>query len=188
MSVTVYAYQQIFVCRTNGRFHRHRNQLVALIQFAYILVDVCGICSRSVSVNRMIIRRTFFMQLMLELTSVRTWKSSLCSRNACASNHFIMCFLDKTYKCLKKTTRKFNYKSKLCQNATLKCSTVVKLNAFEHSINWMLDALSGRKQLRHDLGGQCLSEVTRFIGNPLDIWPWWHDLSPSNFLRHDLWL
>ena len=85
---------------------------------------------------------------------------------------------------LKKTTRKFNYKSKLCQNATLKCSTVVKLNAFEHSINWMLDALSGRKQLRHDLGGQCLSEVARFIGNPLDIWPWWHDLSPSNFLTH----
>ena len=52
----------------------------------------------------------------------------------------------------------------------------------------MLDALSGREQLRHGLSGQCLCEVARPFGNPLDIWLWWHDQSSPNLLRHDLWL
>ena len=46
----------------------------------------------------------------------------------------------------------------------------------------MLDALSGRKQLRHGLSGQCLCEVARSLGNPLDIWLWWHAQSSPNFL------
>ena len=37
-------------------------------------------------------------------------------------------------------------------------------------------------------GWQCLCEVVRSLGNPLDCWLWWHDLSSQNFLRHDLWL
>ena len=69
-----------------------------------------------------------------------------------------------------------------------KCSIVFKWNASGHSINRMLDALSGCKQLRHGLGGQCLCEVARSLGNTLNIWLWWHDLSPPNFLRHNLWL
>ena len=45
----------------------------------------------------------------------------------------------------------------------------------------MLDALSGCKRLRHGLSGQCLCEVARSLGNPLDIWLWWHDQSSPNF-------
>ena len=61
-----------------------------------------------------------------------------------------------------------------------KCSFAVKWNAFEQSINWMVDALSGRKQLRHGLIGQCFCEVARSLGDPLDIWLWRHDQSSPN--------
>ena len=40
VSVTVYAYRQVYTWKSNGRFFRHKNQLDALIQSAYILVDV----------------------------------------------------------------------------------------------------------------------------------------------------
>ena len=53
-----------------------------------------------------------------------------------------------------------------------KCSFAVKWDAFEQSINWMLDALSGCQQLRHGLSGQCLCEVARSLANPLDICLW----------------
>ena len=61
--------------------------------------------------------------------------------------------------------------TKIClKTKTLsKFSIADKWNAFEHSINRMLGALSGRKQLRHGLGGICLREVARSLGNPLDI-------------------
>ena len=49
-------------------FKTQKNQLDARIQFAFILVDVSGICSRSVPVNRMEIKPTVFMQQVLELT------------------------------------------------------------------------------------------------------------------------
>ena len=45
----------------------------------------------------------------------------------------------------------------------------------------MLDVLSGRKRLGHGLSGQCLCEVARSLGNPLDLWLWWHDQSSPNF-------
>ena len=57
-----------------------------------------------------------------------------------------------------------------------------KWDAFELSINWMLEALSVCKQLRHGLSGQCLCEVARSLANPLDIWLWWHDQSSPNLL------
>ena len=71
MSVIVYTYQQVCACKSNGRFFRHKNQHDALIQFAYIYVDLCGRCSWSIPVNRMEIKRKVFMQQMLELTQVR---------------------------------------------------------------------------------------------------------------------
>ena len=40
MSAIVYAYRQVCACKNNGRFFRHKNQLDALIQSAYILVDI----------------------------------------------------------------------------------------------------------------------------------------------------
>ena len=40
VSVIVYAYRQGCACKSNGRFFRHKNQLDALIQSAYILVDL----------------------------------------------------------------------------------------------------------------------------------------------------
>ena len=40
VSVIVYAYRQVCVWKSNGRFFRHKNQLDALIQPAYILVDL----------------------------------------------------------------------------------------------------------------------------------------------------
>ena len=40
VSVIVYAYRQVCTCKSNGHFFRHKNQLDALIQFAYILVDL----------------------------------------------------------------------------------------------------------------------------------------------------
>ena len=40
----------------------------ALIQFAYILVDLYGICSWSIPENRMEMKQMVFMQQMLELT------------------------------------------------------------------------------------------------------------------------
>ena len=46
----------------------HKNQHDALIQFAYMLVDLYGICSWSILVNRMEIKPVVFMQHMLELT------------------------------------------------------------------------------------------------------------------------
>ena len=49
-------------------FFRHKNQHDALIQFAYILADFCGICSWSIPVNRMEIKPMVFKQQMLELT------------------------------------------------------------------------------------------------------------------------
>ena len=52
----------------------------------------------------------------------------------------------------------------------------------------MLDALSGRKQLRHGLSGQCLCEVACSLGDPLDSWLWWHDQFSPNLLKHDLCL
>ena len=65
-----------------------------------------------------------------------------------------------------------------CQNDNFQCSQwlkfrqnddifvsvfAVKWNAFEQSINWVLDALSGRKQLRLGLSGQCLCEVAWYL-------------------------
>ena len=47
---------------------RHKNQQDALIQFAYILVDLYGICSWLIPVNCMDIKPMVFMQQMLELT------------------------------------------------------------------------------------------------------------------------
>ena len=38
--VIVYAYRQECACKSNGRFFRHNSQLDALIQSAYILVDL----------------------------------------------------------------------------------------------------------------------------------------------------
>ena len=71
VSAIVYAYRQVCACKSNGRFFRHKNQFDALIQSAYILVDVLPICSWAISVNRMEIKPTVFIQQMLELTLVR---------------------------------------------------------------------------------------------------------------------
>ena len=49
-------------------FFRKKNQHDALIQFAYILVDLYGIYSWSIPVNRMEIKPKVFMRQMLELT------------------------------------------------------------------------------------------------------------------------
>ena len=49
-------------------FFRHVNQHDALIQFAYILVDLYGICGWSITVKCMEIKPMVFMQQMLELT------------------------------------------------------------------------------------------------------------------------
>ena len=40
VSVIVYAYRQVCACKSNGRFFRHKNQLDALIQSAFILVGL----------------------------------------------------------------------------------------------------------------------------------------------------
>ena len=40
VSVIVYAYRQVCACKSNGRFFRHKSQLDATIQSAYILVDL----------------------------------------------------------------------------------------------------------------------------------------------------
>ena len=40
VSVTVYAYRQVYAWKSNGRFFRHKNQFDALIISAYILVDL----------------------------------------------------------------------------------------------------------------------------------------------------
>ena len=40
VSVIVYAYRQVCAWKSNGHFLRHKNQLEALIQFAYILADL----------------------------------------------------------------------------------------------------------------------------------------------------
>ena len=40
VSAIVYAYRQVCACKSNGRFFRHKNQLDAFIQSAYILVDI----------------------------------------------------------------------------------------------------------------------------------------------------
>ena len=40
VSVIVYAYRQVCACKSNGRFFRHKNEFDALIQSAYILVDL----------------------------------------------------------------------------------------------------------------------------------------------------
>ena len=40
MSAIVYAYLQVYASENNVRFVRHKNQHDALIQFAYMLVDV----------------------------------------------------------------------------------------------------------------------------------------------------
>ena len=50
------------------RLFRHKNQHDALIQFAYILVDLYDIYSWSIPENRMEIKLVVFMQQMLELT------------------------------------------------------------------------------------------------------------------------
>ena len=49
-------------------FFRHKNQHDALIQFAYISVDLYDICSWSIPANCMEIKPMFFMRQMLELT------------------------------------------------------------------------------------------------------------------------
>ena len=66
MSVIVYAYRQVWACKSNGRFFRHKNQLDALIQSAYNLVGLLAISSWSIPVNRMNIKPIMFMQQMLE--------------------------------------------------------------------------------------------------------------------------
>ena len=110
---------------------------------------------------------------------LKNWKSSLRSRDAGALIHCIMCFLEKndTWKIYVDLITILNF---------IKCRIVLKWNAFKHSINWMLDALSGRKQLRHGLGVQCLCEVARSLCTPLDICLWWHDQTSPNSLRHGL--
>ena len=67
VSVIVYAYRQVCVYKSNGRLFRHKNQLDALIQSTYILVDLWAICSWSISVNRVEIKPMVFMRQMLEL-------------------------------------------------------------------------------------------------------------------------
>ena len=52
----------------------------------------------------------------------------------------------------------------------VKYSIILECSAFEHSTNRMLNALSGLKELWRGLGGQCLCEVARSSGNPLDIY------------------
>ena len=58
------------------------------------------------------------MRQMLELTSVRNWKSTLRSLDDGALIHCILCYLDKDINDWKKI-RKLNYKRTLCQNAAL---------------------------------------------------------------------
>ena len=53
--------------KSNGRFFRHKNQLDAPIQSAYVLVDLEAICRWSIPVNRMEIKPMVFMQQILEL-------------------------------------------------------------------------------------------------------------------------
>ena len=66
--VIVYAYRQVCACKSNGCFFRHKSQHDVLIQFAFILVDLYGICIWSIPVNRMEIKPMVVMQQMLELT------------------------------------------------------------------------------------------------------------------------
>ena len=148
-------------------FFRHKSQLDALIQFAHILVDVWSICSRSISVNRMEIKPTVWTDISekLKIKFTLTWcRCSNSCHNVFPGYEYINAWKSHTWIWLKTWT--FS-----------KCSIIVKWNAFEHSIKRMLDALSGHRQLRHMLGGQCLCEVARSLGNPLDIWQWWHDQS-----------
>ena len=63
----MYAYLQVYASENNGRFVRHKNQLDALIQFTYMLVDAYGICIWRISINRIEIKPTVFMQQVLEL-------------------------------------------------------------------------------------------------------------------------
>ena len=60
VSVIVYAYRQVCACKSNGRLFRHKNQLDAFIQSAYILVDLYAICKWSIPVNRMEIKPMVF--------------------------------------------------------------------------------------------------------------------------------
>ena len=75
----------------------------------------------------------------------------------------------------KKKTRRINYKPNICQNAAFPLNGI----AFEQSINWMLYAMSGRKQLRHGQRGRsllgqssrCLAIMTRpVLTKPFKAW------------------
>ena len=96
---------------------RHKNQHDALIQFAYILVDLYGICSWSIPVNRMEIKPMIFMQQMLARTDISEklkMKFTLVWCLCINSLHSVF-----THHCLKKETRTINYKPKISQNAAL---------------------------------------------------------------------
>ena len=56
--VIVYAYRQVCACKSKD-VYRHKNQLDALIQSAYILVNLYTIHSWSIAVNRMEIKPVF---------------------------------------------------------------------------------------------------------------------------------
>ena len=83
---------------------RHKIQLDVLIQFPYILVGVQSICSWSIPVNCMEIKAT-------DLYAENAWTD--------ISEKSKIKFMDKNISMLDKTTRRFNYKPKLCQNAAL---------------------------------------------------------------------
>ena len=95
---------------------RHKNQHDALIQFAHILVDLYRICSWSIPENRMEIKPVGFFaanawtdiseKLKIKFTLVWCWCIN--------SLHDVF-----TYWCLKKETRRINYKPKFCQNVAL---------------------------------------------------------------------
>ena len=93
----------------------------------------------------------------------------------------------KSISMLEKNPLRFNYKPKLCQNAALSLKWM-HLNipstecwrlcrpASSSSTVWVRAVLMRGRSLLGQYPGT------------LDIWLWWHNLSPPNFLRHDLCL
>ena len=116
VSVIAYPYRQVYACKSNGHFFRHKNQHDALIQFAYILVDLYGIHSWSIPVNRMEIKPIVFYaaNAWTDISEKLKIKFTLVWCRCINSLHNVF-----TYQCLKKETRRINYKPKICQNAAL---------------------------------------------------------------------
>ena len=118
-SVIVYAYRQVYASKSSESFFKLKSQLDALIQVAYILVEVWSICSWSIPVNRIKIKPVVFCRKCLN------WhKWMISSRNACELINRIMYFLAKN-------TRRYNYEPKLYQNAAL------SLNGMHLNMPWI---------------------------------------------------